>query len=59
MENCNLCNAKTSFERTDKSQPPEGQNCSICGEWVCNNCVEWSKCLQEPDNLDVICKECS
>lgn len=36
--NCEECHAPTSFERTDKAQPPEGEVCEQCGAWVCPNC---------------------
>ena len=59
MRTCEICGAETSFERKDESQPREGEICSLCEKWVCPDCVVHSECLQPPDHLDVICKECS
>ena len=56
---CEICGAKTSFERKDISQPREGEVCSLCEKWVCPNCVDHKKCLQPPNNYDVVCNECS
>lgn len=36
--NCQECGTPTSFERRDLSQPPEGEVCDQCGEWICPNC---------------------
>ena len=48
---CAHCGKPTSFERWGKEQPPEGEICQVCGDWVCPECVEY---------LDTtpICKKC-
>ena len=56
---CTFCTALTSFERMSENEPREGEICSVCGLWVCHDCVVWDKCLREPDNLDIICKRCN
>ena len=56
--NCSLCQTKTSFERHNESEPPEGEICGVCGKWVCPNCVDWKSCQTEPLNEDIICVEC-
>jgi len=55
-EKCSLCGKPTSWERENIDQPPEGEVCSICGSWVCPDCVNWSFLSKEHD---IICKPCS
>lgn len=53
---CFHCGNDTCFEN-DGSNPKirEGESCSECGDWVCVDCVNWSK---SGDN-GVVCKNCS
>lgn len=36
---CSACSKATSFERHTEDLPEEGEVCSSCGEWFCNDCV--------------------
>lgn len=60
-EACLKCGDFAGFEKS-----PEGSCCGICGEWVCDSCIDYSVSLKEyvlPNGKiiieDVICKECS
>jgi len=55
-QKCRLCGSPTSYERENEDQPPEGEVCSVCSEWVCSNCVDWSF---TSDEYDIVCKPCS
>ena len=54
---CEQCNSLTSFERTRRTMPPEGDVCSHCGKWVCPDCIDWSL-MAYMNTTNVICKEC-
>ena len=53
---CEHCNAVTTFERQSITEAPEGEVCGVCGDWVCVNCVDWSK---SGINEDIICLRCT
>lgn len=62
---CEHCGAATSFERSDpKTQPPEGEVCTECGDWICKDCVDWkesehdAKC-KRCSGLDPLCDDCT
>ena len=51
---CEYCENLTSFERHSNDEPEEGQRCDQCGNWVCNDCLDWGKSGERN-----ICKYCS
>lgn len=60
-EACQKCGSFAGFEKS-----PEGNNCGLCGEWVCDNCVDYKVSMREyllPDGQaiaeSIICKDCS
>lgn len=60
MENiilCEHCAKETSFERNSEEEPAEGNVCSVCGDWICDNCTDWNKSYK--NGLDFICKDCA
>lgn len=48
-ETCSICGNFAGFETS-----PEGECCRVCGEWVCEACVDWKR-----TDMDPICKPCS
>ncbi len=54
---CSICGNPTSFERRSESLPYEGENCGLCDNWVCINCVDWES-MAKLQTENVICKEC-
>jgi hypothetical protein len=55
---CERCNAPTTFEKNNDSEPHEGQVCDICERWICNNCED-TRLLPEFERFDNICIDCS
>jgi hypothetical protein len=56
---CMHCGNPTSFERKDPlKEPPEGEICSQCDDWVCEGCIDWHH-MKKVNSEDNICKECS
>ena len=59
LQDCEICGAAASFERKNETQPKEGEVCSMCGQWVCDDCVDWTKCHSEHlKDIDMVCKDC-
>ena len=61
MDKCQHCNSDAYLNKS-----PEGQNCFLCGDWICDNCTDYKymKMLYETSNknyegTDPICKRCS
>ncbi len=50
QEECVKCGAFAGFETS-----PEGSNCAICGDWICNECEDH----KVSGDIGCICKECS
>ena len=42
IRTCTKCGAVTSHERRDTSLPLEGDNCDLCGEWICVDCTAYT-----------------
>ena len=55
---CTRCNAFASWEKTEKSEPPEGEVCIICDAWVCKNCIDWTY-MSQKETENIICVKCS
>ena len=53
---CSICGTLASFER-NKEDPPEGEVCIECHEWVCDDCVDWTY-MKKIQGEDPICKKC-
>ena len=47
---CNFCGGEAYF-----GEPPEGQICRGCDEWMCNDCMDWGK----SDDSGCICNDCA
>jgi predicted Zn-ribbon and HTH transcriptional regulator len=47
---CDHCGGEANFEGTN-----EGQNCTECGDWVCDRCVDW----KASGDKGFVCTECA
>jgi len=54
---CEHCGEPASFMRKE-GDPAEGQNCSECGDWICDKCADWKNSGTDKYS-DVVCKECT
>jgi hypothetical protein len=52
---CDHCGGEALFE-TENSSQTSGDICDICGDWVCQDCLDHSKCGVDYDN---VCQKCS
>ena len=39
---CTKCGAATTHERRTEDLPIEGDNCDLCGEWICVDCTAYT-----------------
>lgn len=49
-QTCDHCGGHAGFMTS-----PEGQNCRVCGDWVCDDCCD----LKKSGENGYICKKCS
>ena len=67
IQACYICYSRASFERAGldaEELPPEGEFCSVCGQWVCLDCLDWEHMriiseTTESDGEAPICVDCS
>jgi len=57
FQKCSRCGSPTTYMRENEDQPNEGEFCSVCGEWLCKDCVDWGASMKEQG--DIVCKTCS
>lgn len=51
---CSRCGDPTVFQRHTPFLPEEGEVCSDCGEWFCQQCIDW-----RASDFDPICYSCA
>ena len=56
---CNHCGVFAGF-----NESPEGQNCSVCGDWICDDCTDYKKMSELAEETgheccDPLCKQCA
>ena len=56
-DTCFNCGKRAPLEATEediKKGIHEGECCKICGEWFCDDCIDFTA-----TNYDFMCKECA
>ena len=56
-EVCQHCGGQAKLE-TENDREISGDVCSICFDWMCQNCLDWTY-MAELNTVNPICKRCA